>query len=423
LIETCQSRIQSLDAIRGVAVLGIFVINIVGFGLGENGFGNPLLVGGDGMLNHGLWTASNLLVEGSMRGLFSLLFGASIVLFTSRAQYPDGPIRVADLYYRRNLWLIVFGLMHSYFLLAPGDILLIYGIAALFLFPFRILSPKWLLVLATGILVLLVSTTLLDELEESRLGQESARVEQRLAAGEAVSETEQVLHKEWQHRVDERWPTEAELQAEIGLRTGDLATVYSSNAEWVAANSQFFGMVWWTLDAVMTMFIGMALFKLGVLTGERDHRFYLRLTVIAYSIGLGFRIWALSTRWSHDFSLMLWGWSSFDQIGRIAMTLGHIGLFFLLWGKLASTRLGHVLTAAGRMALSNYVLQTLIANLIFTSLGLGLFGVMDFTGIYLTMLAIWIAQLLFSSWWLSNFRQGPLEWLWRLLTYGARAKI
>ena len=414
------SRIESLDAIRGIAVLGIFVINIVGFGLGEAGFASPLLVGGDGPLNHGLWTFTNIFVEGSMRGLFSLLFGAGIVLFTSRALYPDGPIVVADLYYRRTFWLIVFGLVHSFGFLAPGDILLIYGIAAVILFPFRILSPQTLLILAAVTLTGLTLSALDGELAETAQGLEAVRIEQQINSGATITEQEQKLLDEWHAAVEGNLPRQDDLQEEARQRTGDVATVYSSNAAWVVENSQFFGIVRWVIDGMLMMFIGMALFKLGVLTGNRNRYFYVWMVIIGYGIGLSFRIWAMYSRWTAGFSPILWAWGSFNQIARLAVTLGHIGLFFLLWSVFAQSWLMRALTAAGRMALSNYIGQSLIANLIFSGIGFGLFATMDFAEIYLVMVAIWIVQLLFSVWWLSGHRYGPLEWIWRALTYGRR---
>jgi len=182
-IKPTTARITSLDAIRGIAVLGIFIVNILGFGLGDVSFYNPNLAGGDGLLNDGLWTFQAIFVEGSMRGLFTLLFGAGIVLFTSRAAFPDGRIEIADLYYRRTMWLIVFGLVHSYLLLGPGDILLIYGIAGLFLFPFRILRAKTHFILASVMLLLIVLINFNDEMTEKQLSDQAAEIEQSISAG------------------------------------------------------------------------------------------------------------------------------------------------------------------------------------------------------------------------------------------------
>ncbi len=411
------SRIDALDALRGLAVLGIFVINIIGFGLPEIAFNNPKAAGGEGVLNFGLWTFTTVFIEGSMRGLFSLMFGAGMVLFTARAAYPDGPIRIADLFYRRTTWLIIFGLIHAFFLLMPGDILLIYGIAGLFLFPFRILSPRKLAALAFVFLAGLTLLSLAEEWEETELGLQAAAIEERADAGAELSATEEQTLAEWEKAYDANWPAQEELDAQIASRTGSPEAVFLSNASIVAMYNSIGDLLWWVSDAFMMMLFGMALYKWRVITSERSLSFYAAMALVGYGIGLGFRIWAVAGRWEADFSPMLWAWGAFDQVGRVAMTFGHIGFFFVLWKFAASTLPMRALTAAGRMALTNYIGQTVIANLIFTGVGLGLYGALDRICIYAIMAAIWLAQLIFSMWWLARFRFGPLEWGWRSLTY------
>lgn len=415
--RVASSRIDALDALRGLAVLGIFIINIIGFGLPEIAFNNPKAAGGEGVLNFGLWTFTTVFVEGSMRGLFSLMFGAGVVLFTARAAYPDGPIRIADLFYRRTIWLIVFGLAHAFLLLMPGDILLIYGIAGLLLFPFRILSAKKLAALALAFLAGLTLLSLGEELEETELGLQAAAIEERADAGAELSETEEQTLAEWEKAYEANWPAQEELEAQIASRTGSPGTVFLSNANIVAMYSSIGDLLWWVSDAFMMMLFGMALYKWRVITAERSLNFYAAMALVGYGIGLGFRIWAVAGRWEADFSPMLWAWGAFDQVGRVAMTFGHIGFFFVLWKFAASTLPMRALTAAGRMALTNYISQTVIANLIFTGVGLGLYGAVDRISIYAMMAAIWLAQLTFSMWWLARFRFGPLEWGWRSLTY------
>lgn len=421
--RAASSRIDALDALRGLAVLGIFVINIIGLGLPEIAFSNPKVAGGDGALNYGLWTFTTVFVEGSMRGLFSLMFGAGVILFTARAAFPDGPIRTADLYYRRTMWLIVFGLVHAFFLLMPGDILLIYGIAGLLLFPFRLLSPARLATLGAVFLAGFVLLTLMEELEETELGLNAAAIEERLEAGEALTEEEEQTLEDWKDAYKGNWPDQDEADRQIAGRTGALAKVYSTNAGVVAMYNSIGDLLWWTADAFMMMLFGMAFYKWRIITAERSLSFYAMLAAAGYGIGLSFRIWAVASRWEADFSPLLWAWSSFDQPGRVAMTFGHIGMFFVLWKFASSSLPMRALTAAGRMALTNYISQTVIANLIFTGVGLGLYGALDRANIYVIMLAVWTFQLAFSIWWLSRFRFGPLEWGWRTLTYWRRQPL
>ncbi|WP_428409248.1 DUF418 domain-containing protein [Hyphococcus sp.] len=408
------ARIEALDALRGFAVLGIFVINIIGFSMPEIAFSNPTVAGGDGALNYGLWSFTTVFVEGSMRGLFSLMFGAGVILFTARALYPDGPIRIADLYYRRTLWLLVFGVFHALALLMPGDVLQIYGLAGLALFPFRILKPRKLIFLAGVFLAGLTLLTYLDEAPQTELGRKAAAIEAK--TGELSDEDEAVL-EEWRENLAYNDPPEEEIEDQIAARTGDISTVYASNAEVVAAYSGVSDILWWTADAFMMMLIGMAFYQWRIITGERSTMFYLFLAGAGYAIGLSLRILAVTQRWEADFSPILWAWATFEQTARVATTIGHIGMFFLLWKAFSRALPFRALAAAGRMALSNYIGQTIIANLIFSGVGLGLYGSLDRANVYLIMVVIWIAQLAFSLWWLARFRFGPLEWVWRCLTY------
>jgi uncharacterized protein len=167
----------------------------------------------------------------------------------------------------------------------------------------------------------------------------------------------------------------------------------------------------------MMMMLGMAFYKWRIITAERSLKFYITLAACCYAVGLSARYWMLWSRWEADFSPILWVPWVLDQPVRVIMTMGHIGLFFTLWKFFASSLPMRAFSAAGRMALSNYIGQTVICGLLFTGVGLGLYGSLGLATIYLIMVAIWLAQLTFSMWWLARFRFGPLEWGWRCLTY------
>ena len=141
-------RIGMLDTTRGVAVLGILMMNITGFGL-PNAYDDPTVWGGDSPADITVWRVMTLLFEGTMRGLFTLLFGASALLFLQRHASRTTDMKPADLYFRRTLWLIVFGLFNGYVLLWSGDVLFYYGIAGLVLFVFRNLPPRRLLIIGS----------------------------------------------------------------------------------------------------------------------------------------------------------------------------------------------------------------------------------------------------------------------------------
>ena len=174
--------------------------------------------------------------------------------------------------------------------------------------------------------------------------------------------------------------------------------------------------------AMGLMLAGMALMKLGVFSASRSKRFYLILAVIGYGAGLPLAYLSARGMIVHDFSLVeLFRIDSpLNQVGGPLVSLGHIGLVMLACRTGILTGLRARLTAAGRMALSNYVGQTLICTTIFYGYGLGLYASIGKAGLMPIVLGVWIVELIVSPLWLGRFRFGPLEWLWRSLTYGSR---
>ena len=147
-------RYQSIDAVRGFAVLGILLMNIVGMGLPSFSYIDPTYAGGSHGADLWTWAINNVLTDGKMRGLFTILFGASTLLIAQRADgSKPGPLQT---HYRRMFWLFVFGMVHAY-LFWWGDILVCYALAGLFLFPFRKVDPKALIGLGAAILVVLLA--------------------------------------------------------------------------------------------------------------------------------------------------------------------------------------------------------------------------------------------------------------------------
>jgi len=141
-------RIYSLDIIRGFVLLGILLMNIVGFGLGRGTYRDPTISGGSDGLNLRVWEITTMFFEGTMRGLFSLLFGVGMFILTDRLEKKGGGIKVADIYFRRTLWLMFFGLVHAYLLLWGGEILFSYGVMGLLVFSFRRMAPTKLVAIA-----------------------------------------------------------------------------------------------------------------------------------------------------------------------------------------------------------------------------------------------------------------------------------
>lgn len=392
-MQPSNQRINALDVLRGFAVLGILVMNIQTFSMPMAAYLNPSAYGSLEGINGAVWAISHLLTDQKMMALFSMLFGAGIVLFCERADAAGRS--VAGLHYRRNVWLMVFGVLHGY-LLWYGDVLFLYALCAFLLYPLRNKSARTLIKLA---IVFLSVSSLMYVF--SGVGMQYMP-EEELAA--------QILPM-WQ-------PSTDQVAAEIAGYQGNWSTQMTVRVPMTQEMHGFALFLWGFWRAGGMMLLGMALFKIGVITAQADVRIYQRLILAAALLGLpliiGGMVWNFRNEWA--LSSMFIG-AQFNYWGSVLVSLGWMSLLILALQKNALTSLTNRLAAVGRMAFSNYIMHTLICGFIFYGHGLGLFGQVERWGQLLIVLGIWALQLWLSPIWLRHFRFGPLEWLWRSLTY------
>ena len=412
-------RIAVLDVLRGFAILSILYLNI-----GQMGVPRGALFG-DGWSGADWWTFATIrvLVDGTQRGMLELLFGAGMMVIARHAMRPDGPVGVADVYLRRNLWLLVFGMVDVFVLLWTGDILHVYALAALLLFPFRHLSPRWLVVLG-------LSFAAWSAVEGYPTYRDAVTLEQRVAmaqgherSGSPVTAADRAALTEWRQPALSAATRERAATAtrrEIEARQGGVATYarfhWRSWQEGAESAGWLMHQIW---DALCVMLLGVALWKWGVIQGERSSRFYALLVVIGYGFGVGCRLvdlpqlLAMSPRPRLD--LML------GEFARIGVTLGHLALINLVMRAAAGRRLLSPFRAAGQMAFSLYLLQSLLCMwVIFAPWGPGLWGRYDWAGLAVIATCIDAALLIAANLWLGRFASGPFEWLWRSLSYAKR---
>ena len=389
-------RILSLDVVRGFALLGILLVNILGFGAFSALTFNPPL-GFSLPSDIWIWGAVELTAEGAMRALFSMLFGAGVLLFLERG---EGRGR---LHFKRTFWLLIFGLINGYVLMWSGDILSTYALAGFVLYFLRKKSPKGLAILSAVLFACLCaySAALNFGLEFLR---NAADHNPEAAAG-------------WAEFYDMFSPSGATIKAELAQRTGSFYALMSwSAAAYTSVLLEIIPMLlFW--DALVFMCIGMALYRYGVLQGAHSDRFYLVITLVGFGVGLSVNAYEIYQMIASDFDIL----ASFAylkptyQLGRLGVALGWLGLLILCMRRFG---IGRRLAAVGRMALTNYLMQSLICLFIFTGIGFGLLGELRRSELYIVVLLIWAFQLWLSPWWLARYRYGPAEWLWRALTYG-----
>lgn len=410
-------RWVAVDAVRGLAVLGILLMNIPFFGVVPIFAMNPTLPEGGSWLNQVFWFVSHVFFEGKMRALFSMLFGAGVVLLTSRAEGRGA--NSADIYYRRTIWLMVFGLLHAYFLW-DGDILFWYGTLGLLLYPFRKLSGTTLVLVG----VLLASTMILQAYYQDyqfRTRQEEAQEAIRLAAaGQPLTEEQTAARKFWNARERRlRPPTPQDIEKRVKEYQGSYLDILKRRARQLINTH---GAILYQMgipDVLGFMFLGMGLIKLGVLTGTRSLTFFILLTIVGYGIGLPLSAYQANALAENHY-MRGPGMLAFQityNYDRLTIALGHVGLLMILIQTGMLRWLTRRLAAVGQMALTNYLMQSAICTTLFYGYGFGLYGQLQLYQLTHVVLSIWVLQLVLSPIWLSFFRFGPMEWLWRSLTY------
>lgn len=420
---TVSARIASLDILRGVALLGVLLLNILGFGMASAGYFHPLVgLGKNPELNYAVWGTMNLFFEGSMRGLFSLLFGAGIVLFATGFGTRKGKEKGALLHYKRTFFLLLFGMFDSFVLLWTGDILILYAMAGALLYPLRNARPKTLLILSATVLLctsilFAVSGVLVEEGRDA-----AARIDADPSAEHSAEERE--LAALWTDSENQFSYNESAMEEELDIRRGSYLEIADYSAKKVIDSLLFFTPVYMLWDCVGMMLLGMGLYRMGVLSAKRSKKNYLQLAIGGFALGLAVNGFELFQAVDSDFdAIVVSGYfQGTYQLGRVAMSMGWLGLIMLFCQGNLWSGLKNRLAAVGRMALSNYLLHSLICLVLFTGAGFGLIGVFERWELYVIVLLIWMLQLALSPWWLKRYSFGPAEWLWRSLTYGSMQK-
>lgn len=408
-------RINSLDVIRGIALLGILLMNINGMGL-PFAYLDPTISGGSDGLNLLVWEINSLFFEGTMRGLFTLLFGAGVILLTSRLEKKGAGIFTADIYYRRILWLLIFGIGNVYILLWDGDILYPYAIFGLMLFPFRN-TPVKKLFLVAGILVSIgILWDISDYHNKLELQKEALAIQNLQDQGQVISEVQESTLEEWTKFKTKH--TQEEVDELIAQMHQGYFAVLQAKIEQNQFMQTWFPYRLWVWDILSMMLVGMAFFKLGIFQGQRSNRFYLLMLLIGYGLGLSINYYETKTMIDSNFdSLVILRMDQTYQVGRILVTMGHVGLFMLFIKSGILKFLQRSLAAVGRLALTNYLMHSIVTSIIFYGDGLALYGELQRYQLYYIVGGIWLFQLIVSPIYIKYFAYGPAEWIWRSLTY------
>lgn len=396
------ARLATLDLVRGIAVLGILAVNIAGFAGPVIATDTPALPHPARPIDEATFAAVFLVFEGKMRALFSMLFGASMLLFIDKieARGRDGDW----LQLRRLFWLLLIGWAH-YVLLWWGDILFVYAVAGVIVLTLRRLPVPALLAGAALVYAGWHGWGMTASLP-GILAEDHVRSGLASAAERATQQSEMA-------GVLDRMASDI-AQARLGF-LAMVAAKLARAPEWPVT------MTLYTLgETVPLMLLGMALFRTGFFAGKWPRARLWAMAIGGTGAGGAVTLVLLGWAWPrhfppHAMSEILAYWAA---LPHLLMALGYAAALMLAAPRLLASRLGQRLAAAGRMAFTNYLATSLAMCALFYGWGLGRFGRVPPASQPVIVLAWWAMMLAWSEPWLARFRQGPLEWGWRSLTEG-----
>ena len=401
-------RIASLDFIRGIAVMGILAANIVAFGQPFSAYMFPDAF----LVEHGeasdwLLVAQFVLIDSKMRGLFTLLFGAGLYLFMERT-WARGGTRWRQMW--RLAVLLLFGAIHFYFIWM-GDILMYYALIGFAVVPMLRLAPKTQFGLAltgyvAGILFYGAMVSFPYVIAETELGENATFADARegLEAGKV-----QAL-------------TDGELEAGL-TQSGDYAGLIEHRfAEHLF--DPFSNIFLFAFESLPLMLLGVALYRMGFFSGGFERVTLIRWgwigTIAGGAMYLAIGLWLMAGGFAYY--AMLAGFVAWTPLPQLLMVLG-LAALMVAYSPQWTGWLGQRIVAAGRAAFTNYLGTSILMLFIFQGWALGLFGQLNRPELYGVTFLTWVLMLAWSKPWLEKYRYGPLEWLWRCMTYGKIFKL
>jgi uncharacterized protein len=400
-------RYLTLDALRGIAVMGILLMNIIAFSMPSIAYVNPTTWGGMSFADQALWVGNFILVDAKFRSLFSIMFGASMLLFIEGAERKIVGSSKA-LHYRRMTWLLVFGLFH-YGLIWFGDILFLYALIGMIVWRWREKDISALYTRA-GIFITLgfiqwaaimgsiyaMAWAATAQGADPQLAKDFAEVLQSIGA-----------------------PGGSEVQEELKVYGGDYAGILAHRIgeDWSGPLILLFG---YGLETMGLMALGMALYRSGFLTGALANAAYQKAAFVGYGIGLAgmvpLAIWCVMS--GYDVLTNAGAVLAWSTPFRTPIAIAHAALAVLLIKSIPNSGLVNRLQATGQAAFTNYLGTSIIMTTIFYGYGFGLFGDVSRAVTYLFVLGAWALMLIWSPLWMKRYYHGPMEWVWRSLTQG-----
>ena len=388
--KSSTNRIHSLDLLRGFAVLGILIMNITSFSQVNIAYMNPMIGAGLEGYNQYFHAFNYIFADTRFMSIFSILFGAGVVLFTNNAEAKGK--KVGTLHYKRMFWLLLFGLLHAYFIW-EGDILVAYAICGCLIYLLRKKTIRALLIISIILFIVPLTFNLM-----TYYGMTAEELESTFAFF---------------------YPSSEEITTEVQIMQGSFLEQMPIRLENAIEFQTLVFMIETFWRTTSLMLLGMILYRKGILSANKSIGYYSKMILVGFGIGLIISLIGLNQ--SYDS-----GWSgayvmsvglNYKLISGVFIAIGYIGFVMWCFKKGVFKKLQNRLQSAGRMAFTNYIGMSLICSLIFNGHGLALYGTFDRLQQFLVVVSIWVLILIVSPLVLRKYRYGPLEWLWRKLTY------
>ena len=402
-------RIGSLDFLRGVAIFGILFINIENFAYPDSW--SPWKYGFDAPIDRDTRFWIYFLTQGKFYNMFALLFGVGFYIFLERLDRKGVGLQAMDLYARRLLWLFIIGIGHAY-LIWDGDVLYHYAICGLLLIPFRSFSIQslWLVVVILAMLELVGSYESVDKRRKS--------FDAYLAAKE-IPEEQRTPEQEkkisyWEDRLVQKSPEPETTHVPKETYWQGLKKTYT----YARAHKGLLYYQGILFRSLMVMIIGVIFYKQGIFKDYRKWKFYWPISIGFILIALAINHWRFY-HWTylyHQPVLKVWIEFLFT-FPKELLGVGYILLLNGLYQKFALTRRLGFISNIGRTALSNYILQSILLGIFFYGYGFSQFNKFSRVELLSIVGGVWLVQIVLTTAWLKKYKKGPLESLWRKLTY------
>ena len=413
-------RIWIIDVTRGIAVLGIFVINVQDMAFPESLAFYLYQGSSEPKLDKYIGVLFEIFFYGKMQGLFAVLFGVSSALIIDKLVRRDNAPLEIQFYFFRLLWLAAFGLLNAYALLWWGDVLFKYAVVGVLLFPLRLLSTKSLLAILFVGFTLITTQSFLEYTEILNLQERAVDIRSKRQRGQPLSVDEERLASDFQEIQADLHPDFSFIDEEVEVKAGGYFRLFRYNAAQAFEEQTAIFVTEDFLEIFLYMILGLALARFNFFAGLGfQRRVYIFIALVGLGVGVLVHTWLNIGLYENRLDPVgVRYYQLFFELGRLPLVLGYLSVIILAFRMSLLRSAGDYLAAVGRMALTNYLLHSIIGAAVFYGFGLMQFNRLVRSEVVLVIALAWAFQIVGSVGWMTRFRYGPVEWLWRSLTYG-----